>query len=407
MTDLGPALAIAILVAAAFAGCVGSGSTPSGDVVPENASDGDGGAPGAGGSQGATSSALAFDTPPANATRWNNGTFDAQEAYVPFGLAQYVATGEIPGRAVIDITEHVPPGLPVRVQAEATYDSEATGIMFFALDGDGFETHAFDTEGEGSPDASTSEATATLDSTLVREDGGTVQVRLSYSTPDPSPSVDYTFRVDVEADPAVATGNAPVAFPVDDPADPITLRPVVDGQTTGVTVWDADDETVALLQVSEPTEVPLPDDAPAGEYVLLAHDHPGVAVEVPGGGTLRALSTETTYTQGTSAPATAEAATGSLSWSFNVSTVPVAVGIGIRTGSNGDDVVFSRAAGTVSSPDGGVFSFESFGTYVTDEETWTSDPGGSALVPGTYQAEFSSDAAANVEVGQVVVEYVR
>lgn len=408
MTDPVPAVATLVVVALALAGCVGSGSSPSEDVAPETDGEtGDGtGAPDDDPTDDAAET-LRFEADPVSRTVWSNGTFQAQDACLPAGCVQGIATGEFPGRDVIDLTSELPAGVPVRIQAMATYGSTYSGDMFFALDGEGFETYTLETDGEGEYDTATSEAVATLDSTIVRGTDGTVRVRLSYSTPDPSPSVDYTFRAEVLADPSVAPGNAPVAFPVEDPSEPITLRPAAPEQGTPVTLWGPDDRTVAQVDLSGPQQIELPDDAPAGEYVVLADDHPGVAVSTPGGGTLRALDTGATYTSGTTEPSNAGSATGEMTWSFEIDTAPVAVGIGIRPGPNADSVLFTGASGTVSSPEGEVFAFESVGTYLTDEEIWTSDLGGSALVEGTYAASFSADAAANVEVGQVVVEYVR
>lgn len=410
MTDLGPALATLVVVAVALAGCIGGGSSPSGDVVQDG--DGEPGA-GTGPSDGdpaddAPGETLRFDAGTVDVTHWNNGSFAPQDAYLPAGFAQGIATGEYPGRAVVDVTADVPADVPVRVTAQATYPSDSTGFMFFALDGEGFETYTLDTDSQGHYDPATSEAVSTLDSTLVRGADGTVRVRLSYSTPDPATSVDYTFRASVRADPAAAPGDVPVAFPVEDPSEPITLRPAAAEPGTSVTLWGPDDGTVAKVDLSGPQEIELPDDASAGEYVVLADDHPGVAVSAPGGGTFRALATEATITMATSEPAHAGSATGSMTWSFEVPTAPVAVGIAIQPGSNADTALFSRPSGIVSSPEGQAFAFESVGTYLAvSAEAWTSDLGGSALVPGTYEASFSADAAANVEVGHVIVEYVR
>lgn len=409
MTDLGPVVATLIVVAAALAGCIGSSSSPSGDVAPgedgettedPGPSDGDP-------ADDAAGETLRFDAEAVDRTFWSNGTFQAQDACLPAGCVQGIVTEEYPGRDVIDVTADVPADVPVRVTAEATYPSDSTGFMFLALDGEGFETYTLETDSQGHYDPSTSEGVSTLDSTLVRGTDGTVRVRLSYSTPDPSPSVDYTFRVDVEADPAAAPGNVPVAFPIEDPSEPVTLRPAAAEQGTSATIWGPDDETVARVDLSGPQGIDLPDDASAGEYVVLADDHPGVAVEVPGDGTLRALATETTYAAATSAPAHVGPAMEPVTWSFEVPTAPIAVGIALEPGPNADSVVFSNAAGTVSSPKGQVLSFETSATYLTSGEAWMSDLGGSALVAGTYEAEFSADAAANLEVGQVVVSYVR
>lgn len=408
MTDLRPAVATLVVVAVAFAGCIGGSSSASDDVAPgedgETAEDpgtADGDPPDAAGET------LRFDAEAVDRTFWSNGTFQPQEACLPAGCVQGFATGEYPGRAVIELTPDLPPGVPVRVQAEATYDSTFTGDMFLWLDGDGYRTYDLSTDGEGEYDAGTSEATATLDGTVVREDGGSVDLILSYSVADVSASVDYSLRADLRADPGTVPGNVPVAFPVEDPSEPITLRPVAAEQGTSATIWGPDDGTIAKVDLSGSQQIELPEDASAGEHVLLADDHPGVVVSAPGDGMLRALATETTYAAATSTPAHAGPATGQVTWSFEVPTAPVAVGIAVEPSSNADGVVFSGASGTITSPEGQVLSFEGVGTYITTGHAWTSDLGGSALVDGTYEASFSADAAANVEVGQVVVEYVR
>lgn len=409
MTDLRYAVAMLVVVAGALSGCLGSSSSPSGDVAPGQ--DGDpGDDPGSSEPEleaDPSSTALTFDAGTVDETLWDNGTFDPQAAYLPAGIVQGIATEEYPGRAIVELTAELPAGIPVRVHAEATYDSTYSGDMFLWLAGDGYRTYRLSTDEEGEYDSGTSEATATLDATVVREDGGSVDLILSYSLPDASDSVDYSLRADLGADPGTVPGNVPAAFPVEDPSAPITLRPAAADQGTSVTLWDPDDRAVAMVDLSGPQQVELPEEASAGEYVVLADDDPGVAVEVPGGGTLRALATEATTTAATSEPALAGPATEPVTWSFEVPTAPVAVGIALEPGPNGDSVAFSNAAGTVSSPEGQVLSFDSTATYITSGETWMSDLGGSQLVEGTYEAEFSADAAANLEIGQVVVEYVR
>lgn len=418
----GTAVVCALLLVTLLAGCTGS---PSG-AGPANASDGgDAGPAGPDDSRAGTGSgtgaadgtAYAFTGPAASAVRWMNGSFAPHEACVPTGCVASIAMGERTFEAALDLSEDVPAGPPTRIEAELTFENTATGAVSMLLrTGDDVEVV------RSSNSVDHDAQTGRLEALVLKAEGGAVEVVLRYHLADADDEMTYELRAAVEADPAVVPERVPVAF--EHPGGGADVRFVPAGGDSGagdggadaggevrLLLWDPDDAFLGRVPLdgSEGYTVPLA--GPAGTYVaypVSAGD--GVRVVVPADAEpsasteLRALGVATTRAEGRDAPPT-----GEVQWSFTLDQVPLGVGIwaGGSTAYEMTDV-----AGEVVSPEGVVLSFESSGIQGgfslggTAMSQWWSI-GSEAMVPGEYAATFSSTSSANVQVGELVVDYVR
>lgn len=409
----GTAVVGVLLLVTLLAGCIGA---PSG-AGPANASDGgDGGPAGSGGSQAGTGAgaadgtAYAFPGQAASEVRWMNGSFAPHEACLPASCVAGFATGDPAHRHPLDVSDALPAGVPTRIEAELTFERTAFGSFYLSLQtDDGVEV----IRSRSSVDTSAQQGS--LQALVVKDEGGTVEVVVEYSTADADDAADYELRAAVEADPAVVPEGAPVAF--EHPGGGADVRFVstgVDGDGSGgsqvrVMLWDPDDAFLGHVSLDGSDGWAVPLAGPAGTYVAYpASAAGGVRVSVPadeGDGSasaeLRVLGTTTTLAEGRDAPPT-----GEVQWSFTLDRVPLGVGLWV----GGDGAVgywMVEPAGEVVSPEGTVLSFESNSIRGgTGHSAWWT-LGSSAMVVGEYQATFSTTASGGMQVGEVVVDYVR
>lgn len=238
-------LLVALVVASvAVAGCIGgSGGGPSGSPTPDtgDAPDADGGSPADGETRTA---ALAFDADPIDRTVWANGS-------VPFHHTQPRGWFDDSERQVVPLDEHVPPGVPVRINASVSWQEDPVNERAFDnidlhLDAPASAVPASDSNDDQAPRGS-----EYLAATIARSADQSVALIVETQWATADTELEYTLHIDVTLDPTVRA-------PVPDDGSPASLAMIGTAETSG-----------------EPHEVPV-DGSPA--TWSFETDRPPVAV---------------------------------------------------------------------------------------------------------------------------------
>lgn len=384
------AVTLVAVLAVGVAGCVGDAPSEPQPPASDGPTAGNGSAPRTP-SPAASGRPLTFPGAPVQTVLWRNGSFGPHEACVPAGC---VADTE---DQALDLSEVVPVGTPTRVVATLSWEGQGLDGVFLELETSDATVYR-STRDRGAQRSH-------LEALLVRRDGGTVRLVVSYGFPQVTTdgTMDYRLRADLMSEPRAVPTGIPVKVPVGDSADRLGVRPL-NGSGVRAWLWGPDDTLAARLDLAAaPYWVDLPD--AAGDHVLYVHEADGpVAVATDGepAGSMEAL--EVRRVQG---PARKIPADGSaVSWSFELDRTPLGVGVYVANGTSGTYTISGPQA-RIASPQGDVFALSSTGTFSgTGSRAWWAI-GDSDLVTGTYDATFQGRAGVDARVGHLVVEYVR
>lgn len=332
-----------------------------------------------------------FPGAPVQTVLWKNGSFGPHEACVPAGC---VAGTSDQG---LDLSEVVPVGAPTRIVADLSWEGQGPDAVFLDLEASDATVYR-STVDRGSQRIH-------LESLLVRRDGGTVRLVVSYGFPQATTdgTLDYRLRTDLASEPRTVPVGIPVKVPVGDSADRLGVRPL-NGSEVRAWLWGPDDALAARMDLAAaPYWVELPE--AAGDHVLYVHEADGpVAVATDGdpAGPMEALEVRRAQGQAREIPADGSAA----SWSFELDRTPLGVGVYVANGTSGTYTISGPEA-RIASPQGDVFALSSDGIFSgTGSLAWWAIGDGD-LVTGTYEATFQVQAAADTRVGHLVVDYVR
>lgn len=387
-------LLVALVVASvAVAGCIGgSGGGPSGSPTPDtgDAPDADGGSPADGETRTA---ALAFDADPIDRTVWANGS-------VPFHHTQPRAWFDDSERQVVPLDDHVPPGVPVRVNASVSWQEDPVNEMTFDNIDLHLEAPASAVPASDSNDDQAPRGSEYLAATISRSRDQSVALIVETQWATADSELEYTLRIDVTLDPTVAPKGAVVQAPT--VADrPLTLVP--SGDRVDAVAFGPDGTFLGHVDATGPTEVP--GSGPVDGEVALAFAGSGtVRAPVPGDGSpasLAMIGTAETPGEAHAVPADGTPAR----WSFETDRPPVAVGLVVASRDPGS-VHLGSVRGEIRGPDGTVVTLEArctlclYGAGSEVAAVWSDvAPAGGAT---SFEATVTADRVANVEVWHVV-----
>lgn len=398
----------ALLVLPALAGCIGGGAGPdAGPAVTDGIDDASGGPEDAGAADGPT--VLAFDAEAANATVEESGTFAVHEPFFPAGWLTDSAVRSF------DITDMVPTGVPVHLNITLTHDTGHPAGAFGANELDVW------IEADQATVYWISSAYApgqiAMSRTVVRQ-GGSISVAVAAYAPvvESADGLDYTVRIDSAVRPAVVpTDVAPVEVALA-PGQTVNAR-APGGEFVGFGVYGPDDAFLDRTGGDGEAAYTVPDDAPAGDYVLgIWSPAPAVTLttDAPDPQPMRALIRPVEWSE-----PTPYGGTGEETWSFDLDAPPLLVGLFFQdTGTSpygGPALAPGEVAMDLTLPGGDAVSLRSacapqdcvfiaaFGTGASVGIGITSD----LVEAGTYQGAISSDVALGLEYGHYVAHYVR
>lgn len=336
---------------------------------------------------------------PVDETRWENGTFHVSEHSFPKGVATGILGEYDADRRVIDVTDMVPTGVPVILQAEihAELGRGDVDLWLTAPEGEVWASD-YDTPYGGY---------SRIRSVIVHEAGGSLELNVRYDEIDDSESFDYTLEITSRADPAVVPPGVPVALELPGSGDTLELTPVegfaLSDAPDGLEamLWGPDDTYLGRLADAEDrTTFTVTDEAAAGEHVVMGvHDSPAFRVQVSSAtgadGPLRPLIRSFTLGPGVETDDSPE-----LTWTFELETAPIQVGI-FTNATEVSDGLEARLIGPsetiLESSIGGLWIGAGFG--------WLSPVGADGLAAGTYEATVTYDHAVGgspIEANHVV-----
>lgn len=401
-----PLLAAAML---ATTGCLGTGGedTATSDAEPLDPSaspqaSGAGSDNGSGTDPGPSTLSFQGLEAPVDATVWRNDTFPTTESCLGGGCVTSDHSH------AIELTEEVPTGVPVRIEATLTYESSRTvpgpfPTNFLAVDvaAPGATVYATDT--------SSGPGNETLRTLLVRSDQDEVRALVNATLTEP-PEADYTLQLDVTARPQVVPGHVPVAVPVRGSNASLTVEaPGTNENSTSARVWDPQDDVVATAEVIEPgdrwTTGPLEE---TGTFVVaLGLPGSGARLIVPNGSAepLRPLEVQTELGEPRS-----PGPDGTVRWEFTQERVPLRLGLYEQRADR--TTTTAGMEGHLSGPDGTVLEVHTrpslgIGSPQGVKSTWHTGPVDAKVVSGDYQAVVEYNASVGMEVGSLTVDYVR
>lgn len=411
-------LLIGILLAMpALAGCIG-GDAGDDAAGPAGTADGDGAD--AGGADGAEAgdgfAVLTFDAEEAlDETRWFNGTYTPQETCLAGGYA----TGD--AERAHDVADVLPAGRVVQLTVEMQYEP---GAVTF---GQHVQTWI------NSEDALFYRWTTptweigriVMDITVMRRSGSFEVVAFSFAPQgDTSTELDYTLRVDAQALPDRVPAGVPVAAELS-PGQTLTVHAYDEGEPS-FTLFGPDDARLGTFADATAATYTVPDDGPAGAYVLVSGDtdlHLVLeAAEGPDGGDAadadEAAPLLPLGLEGESETVDVYDGTGEVTWEFDAADRLLGAGIFVRTRhaaagvgpwtTTGFDLQVTSPGGDTAEggfPCTGCFGVSPFlGWFSTGTGFGTGNP---SVVDGTYGASLASDAAAGFEYGHWTLRYAR
>lgn len=327
---------------------------------------------------------------------WLNGSFTPQEHWFPVGMVVSQVTGT-PGAAhVTDVSDKIQLGVPVRITLDLTTEALATGDInaFVNAPFDEYYTFLFTT-----PEPNHSH----LEVGLVHWDSSApIRVGVFYGALEPKATVPYTLRAELQAYPAMVIPGIPAAASLV-PGSTLEVQWMEDQPDDAFLLWDPHDALVGRFPLQgDNLTIPLPGDAPAGEYVMLfsqaglgGHIRMLSAASQP---TLRALKQDIISGDEKDAPAN-----GPLDWAFEVPRVPIQVGLGLV-----QSVLIKDHKGSIRSPAGELIAFDHAGGLGTFAGNfWFTNMGAEGLVPGTYEVHWESSPSVEAKLQHFIVYYQR
>lgn len=340
--------------------------------------------------------ALGFaSSTPINTTQWFNGSFAAADACNPVGC--------ITGAAIrnVDITEHLPRDVPVRLRAILNYTTNQPVFaqpLLMALRAPTPTTYA-------RTDDTATQGHVQIDATIVRREDPII-LELLYGAPAGAEAeTKYELRLDAWGHHELVPGGVPVA---------IRLEPGAKIRAT----WHSDLSSDALVYAPddsfvirvEPRNDGLLWDEPVntgGEYVFVFPETtPWVRLTTMNvTGPLRTLDLERTFS--TPQPVAGQP----VAWSFTVDRLPLHVGI-FETNTSFLVVARENSNAVITSPEGTVAQgpIGCGGTCVQGSEHFASLrslTGDERNIPGEYDARYEPTQEAGMQVGHFVTHYKR
>lgn len=319
-----------------------------------------------------------------------NGTYQAQDACMLGGCV----TGEATKR--IDLPTPGPGGMPIHVLVELSTEG---GTPRLFLDTGDATVYSMDQETSDDGDHR-------IEAVLL-PGSETVQAVINWFGFPPATETTYTLDARMMAHHDIAFSGVAVAVPLE-PGDQVRLEnarsdaPIsfIGYRPTGVESTRQSSDTGVI-------ETALPEDAPAGEHIILVP---------PGEPDVRIFTNGTDDTM-TPVSYTLERGEGHavtngqpVEWTFETSASPLAAGIWIERDSIAAfDAGESRA--TLDSPSGTVLDIQEDcgpfvcfrgGSFTTFYGSEVADPN---LVPGTYTATFEQQASNGLTVGHYIVSF--
>lgn len=323
-----------------------------------------------------------------------------------------------------ELTQLLPPGDPVRIDAWVTFTS--TGEAEVSLDILAPPGTVYD-RGEGyAQDQGTPPATSTTNTSayaLVVPDGQPVQVQVEPALPDPGQELDYTLTIQVTSSAKALPTSLPIEVPLQGPDRSLWLdrsgpetTEAIDGDgsdgnatTARIMVWDPDDRFVGHTTLQVPGELDLNMTTSGDHVIMLAPDAPEdlVLMTSEGAGNLELGALTYTDERG---PPNQGLPEESINWSFEVDRVPISAGI-YANGTEGPAADQDWDA-RLGSPAGNLIDASRTGGRVyigtgAHEIHWFSVFGDEHLVPGTYEAGANGIWTGPSQAGEVLVHYVR
>lgn len=395
-----------LLLTAGLAGCLGSDDAPAADgeaqAASQTAEDAEASpAPGDDAETSGERSAIAFaQDEPVRETIWANGTFAANE--------NCYASGCLTGQAVrlVEVDDPLPEKAPARVRAELTYDTGPSifidTIDLFAWSEDG-TFYTFDrTEEEGRE---------TVRSTLVKASEPLI-LEVFYQWPTGAePEVEYTLRVDIEAEATSLPPGVPVAVDAE-PGDELVAERAADASDgdasgPGLLAYGPDDSFLdRYASDGDRLEVTLPETTSSGEHVFVVpEDRAPVRLLANGSEReMRPLALTLEQTE----PVAVDGAQP-VSWSFDVSKRPLAAGVAYEVGR---PIAATTDVGqaTLTGPQGEVVSGAlgcGFCILTGSFRTITTPIGAQGVMAGSYDAVYEPTAEAGTQVSGLLVTYER
>ncbi len=334
---------------------------------------------------------------------WRNGSFSTQESCLGGGCLTYLATGNDTTQHTVDLTERIPPGVPARIEAQASHGTgpggspTATMSLLLATPATVY-----------TEDGSSGIAGATLNATLARTSDQAVLLNVSAGLAEPD-GTEYTLRVQVEPMAGSVPSAVPTAVTLSDQDQGVVASGPEDRETT-LMAWGPDDSFLGTYNVTGRTALGLPNGSGPGAYVLLVGgQEANVTLSAPGGGTLEVLDLRIELGE----PHEATGPPGDLTWSFQPSGVPLAAGFYVRFDPGAG--IYTPWSGQVRSPHGPVAEAWTGGIGLNldspNGDGTTSvhlgDPADPDLAHGTYEGSFEHNGTARVSVGGAWLTYER
>lgn len=394
-----------MLLTAVLAGCLGGGDDtagPDAEEVEPKAAPGQPEARGANGDddgpghEGNLTPLTFANAPPNNRTLWRNDTVQPQESCLGGGCV----TGAYEPHN-LSLEGMLPAGVPAIVNATLWADDDPLDAATVWVNTSTAETYRRETRFPDGPPAHEEEVL------IVPRADTSVEVLVNATSAAPPDGANYTLRVTVSSDPARIPGGVPVAVPVE--ADGTNLTVVGDSaEASRVVVWGPGDRRVATVDGLERDEREPIAGLEQGEHVLAVSPWSGggrILASSNATGPLRALELEHELGE----PVT-PGPTGQAQWSFELDRAPYALGLYLEQ----DPPASASGAGqgNLSGPNGTVLDVVlrptlSLGQSSRIADRGTTVPASEGLLPGSYDATVRFNGTANVQVGHLVVHFVR
>lgn len=229
-----------------LAGCIGSDSTSD---VEQTASDATGPAVSAGG-------LATFQGAPSYEVIWRNGTFTANEN-------QFTGRADGSWNHTIDVTEKVPEGVVVRLNATLQFPRDASEQVF-----DNLEVELSAPEEVVLQSRNTDRTIPQyLTAALLHEGQGPIELEVVNQWPTASPETSYTLRIEVQAAASTVPARVPTAVEVPEAAAAIEVQPAEAHEHLSTIAWGPDDGFLGWRATGEEEALHYPV-GPAGSYVV-------------------------------------------------------------------------------------------------------------------------------------------
>ncbi len=318
---------------------------------------------------------------------WLNGTFSIHQNTWPVGHHLWMLGQQPPGLVQIDITEHVPRDIPVRLTSEVHADLDQGRLgTWFSTPPEEHWTGVWDQPSGGDLRAEV---------IIVHASSEPVVANLMYGDVDPQPTFDYTWSVRVEADPQGLPAGVAVGLEVPETASAIQFPFEGEGESA-VMIWDAEDRFMGRFDVDGDSLLYEIGDAPRGTWiVMLAAGSADARVQVVGADAAEVLLE--TVAQDIVASEPQDRTGQRLEWTFESPRAPLQVGFAIEAGG-----VTMDMHATLTGPVGQLLEAEFTGGpwvgSVDGFSSWHFTPmGATGLEPGAYRANVEFGTAQGSE----------